>query len=249
MQGGRCWPDDVARAENRRLQSTVMAETLDHIIRDAPLSILPAVSKERVRPLAKQLDAVAYAEGARCYLDGRALRRALGTAISPAAVERVLAFAKQNPNVPVIDRPSQHVPGTRVPFLEFVRLTGATAEPAGSLGLATASTLEEVKRALLQRLPGLSADVFDSDLMAGLRAHFEATPATAAPAEPAMGYGSWELCMLNNGVVGATLFFFGVALLAELASGGAVTPALVYLFIICFGGGALTILAALNICR
>ena len=93
------------------------------------------------------------------------------------------------------------------------------------LGLTPASTLDEVEGALLRRLPGLPAGVFESDLTAGLRAHFEAT---ATPAEPAMAYRSWDDCMMQNGVLPASLFLigvvFGFGLLAELASGGAVTP-------------------------
>ena len=61
--------------------------------------------------------------------------------------------------------------------------------------------------------------------MAGLRAHFEAT---ATPAEPAMAYRSWDDCVMQNGVLPASLFLigvvFGFGLLAELASGGASTP-------------------------
>jgi hypothetical protein len=61
--------------------------------------------------------------------------------------------------------------------------------------------------------------VFDSDLLAGLRAHFEAT---ASAAEPAMACRSRDDRMLQDGVLPASLFLigvvFGFGLLAGLAS-------------------------------
>ncbi len=242
-----------------------MPETLEQLIKDAPRSLFPPAGRQRARELARQLDGVGYAEGDQCYLDGQAVRRTLGETLSPAAIDQVLSYARNDDKLRVIEGGSPRPPGRRVSFPELARLVGPGGEPIGDLGLTQASSLEDVRRGIRKKLPRLPADVFDQDLMSRLRGHFEpaAVGQPSAPGDAGTGgaaagepltarYYSWYDCMLTNGVSGAALTLmgvvFGVGVLVDLASGGTLTPGLVWLFVLCFGGGVVAILSAINTC-